>query len=100
MSRLIMSPQSSADLRAAMPLAFAGQRIGLMGGTFNPPHGGHATCALGDGVVDILGVLAALKELGYTGAVSIEHEPYGYDPTEEVKLSLRRVKAWWTQTGG
>jgi nicotinate-nucleotide adenylyltransferase len=32
--------------RARMPLAFAGQRVGLMGGTFNPPHAGHAICAI------------------------------------------------------
>ncbi|WEG12580.1 sugar phosphate isomerase/epimerase [Pullulanibacillus sp. KACC 23026] len=56
--------------------------------------GAHDTCALGDGIVDIKGVMAALKEIGFTGPMTVEHEPHTYDPTEEVKVSLERVKAW------
>ena len=62
--------------------------------------GGHETCALGDGVVDIPGVLKALKAIGYAGAVTIEHEPYDHDPTAACALSLKRVAAWWAELAG
>lgn len=40
-------PRSTLDSSPPLhpPLVFAGQRVGLMGGTFNPPHEGHAICA-------------------------------------------------------
>lgn len=59
--------------------------------------GAHTTCALGEGVIDIRGILKALKDIGYTGAVTIEHEPFDHDPTEECARSLRLAKEWWAE---
>jgi L-ribulose-5-phosphate 3-epimerase len=44
--------------------------------------GAHDTCTLGDGIVDIRGVLALLGEFGYERPITIEHEPYDHDPTD------------------
>lgn len=57
--------------------------------------GTHDTCTLGNGAVDIKGVLRALKSIDYDGNLSIEHEPFDYDPTEDVRISLVRAKEWW-----
>lgn len=54
----------------------------------------HETCALGDGIVDIRGILNALNEIGYKGYISIEHEPEFHDPTEDIRKSLERVREW------
>jgi L-ribulose-5-phosphate 3-epimerase len=59
--------------------------------------GAHDTCAFGDGIVDIRAVLRALKGIGWNGPISVEHEPYDYDPTDECIESLRRAKAWWDE---
>ena len=56
--------------------------------------GKHVSCTLGDGIVDIPGVIQALKEVDYNGYLSIEHEPGDHDPVEEVKESLHRVQSW------
>jgi len=55
---------------------------------------GHETCVLGDGVVGIRQCVAALKEIGYKGGISIEHEPEDRNPLPDVKLSLARLNQW------
>lgn len=49
--------------------------------------GAHDTCAYGDGVVPIADCVAALQEIGYTGTISVEHEPEHYDPFPEIARS-------------
>lgn len=53
--------------------------------------GAHETCALGDGVVPVADCVAALREIGYTGTISIEHEPELYNPYPEVEISRQRL---------
>jgi len=48
------------------------------------PGGGHACCALGRGIVDVRGVVRALKQAGYDGVLSIEIETTDHDPTREI----------------
>lgn len=56
--------------------------------------GEHETCALGEGIVPVEGVVRYLVESGWDGTFSIEHEPFDRDPMPEVKTSLQRVKQW------
>lgn len=56
--------------------------------------GQHRTCSLGEGIVGIEAVVKTLRELGYGGPIGIEHEPESYDPTEEIRQSHTRLKAW------
>ncbi|MBS4179005.1 sugar phosphate isomerase/epimerase family protein [Lederbergia citrea] len=59
--------------------------------------GEHDSCTLGDGIVDIKGVLETLKEINYQGNITVEHEPHNYDPTDDLKESLSRLKTWSTE---
>lgn len=56
--------------------------------------GAHQTCRLGDGVAEIEACVRALQEIGYRGALGIEHEPENFDPTQDVLESQRRVAGW------
>lgn len=64
------------------------------GGVVTLKDMGHETCALGDGVVPIERCLSTLREIGYKGGISIEHEPEEYNPSAEVKLGYERVQKW------
>lgn len=54
--------------------------------------GTHVTCMYGDGCARIADCVAALLRIGYSGPVSIEHEPYDRDPTAECTRMLELVR--------
>lgn len=56
--------------------------------------GAHETCSFGEGVVGIEASVLALKHIGYSGPISIEHEPEHFDPSDDVKLSRSRLIKW------
>ncbi len=62
--------------------------------------GAHDTCALEDGIVPVADCIAALREIGYVGGISIEHEPEHYNPFPEVVVSRQRALALLQGSGG
>jgi sugar phosphate isomerase/epimerase len=56
------------------------------------PGGGHNCCAMGRGIVDVRGVVRALREVGYDGVLSIEIETIDHDPTEEIIESAQLLR--------
>ncbi len=58
------------------------------------------TCPHGSGIVDIDACVDALVENGYEGALSIEHEPYDHDPTDECVRMRDRLAQRLTVTRG
>jgi sugar phosphate isomerase/epimerase len=54
--------------------------------------GTHVSCMHGEGSARIAACIDVLLELGYSGAVSIEHEPYDRDPTAECARMLTLVR--------
>ena len=53
--------------------------------------GTHISCMHGEGCARIADCVDALLQLGYTGAVSLEHEPYDRDPTAECARMLTLI---------
>ena len=56
--------------------------------------GSHKTCRYGEGVVEIQRTVEALLSSGYTGGISIEHEPEDHDPRSEVAECLQMLRSW------
>jgi sugar phosphate isomerase/epimerase len=54
----------------------------------------HDTCRWGEGVVDVEGCVRALKRIGYTGAITVEHEPETSDPTAAVGEMRGELERW------
>jgi sugar phosphate isomerase/epimerase len=61
--------------------------------------GAHDTCALGDGIVDVESCVVAMREVGFSGTISIEHEPEHYDPMPEIVVSRQRLDEWLAKSG-
>ncbi len=58
--------------------------------------GAHDTCRYGQGVVPVGRCVEALRQLNYSGAISIEHEPETHNPNDDV-LACRRMLEGWLQ---
>jgi sugar phosphate isomerase/epimerase len=56
--------------------------------------GQHNTCRYGEGVVPIERCVRMLQAIGYTGSISVEHEPEQFDPTEDIKANLQMLRGW------
>jgi sugar phosphate isomerase/epimerase len=56
--------------------------------------GAHETCRWGEGVVPIERCVRRLRQLGYEGAWTVEHEPEDFDPREDIRAMREQLEAW------
>ena len=54
----------------------------------------HDTCPWGEGIVDVRACVDALHRIGYSGALTLEHEPEDHDPSAELVAMRRRLEEW------
>lgn len=57
--------------------------------------GAHVAARWDAGCVDLKPVVQRLKEIGYTGWISLEYEPVDRDPTEDCREYLQVCEQWW-----
>jgi sugar phosphate isomerase/epimerase len=55
---------------------------------------GWESCAYDEGVIDVPAVVGALRDVGYEGALSVEHEPRDHDPMPAVARSAAQLRTW------
>ena len=54
----------------------------------------HETCRWGEGIVPIEECVRVLQRIGYTGALTVEHEPETFDPTDDVRAMREQLEGW------
>lgn len=56
--------------------------------------GSPVSCRFGHGCVPLEACVRSLRQIGYAGPLSIEHNPEDFDPTEDCRASLALLRAW------
>ncbi|MCP9486172.1 MAG: sugar phosphate isomerase/epimerase [Gaiellaceae bacterium MAG52_C11] len=54
----------------------------------------HETCAWGKGIVDVEACVRALQRIGYSGSLTVEHEPEHHDPSHETRAMRTQLEGW------
>lgn len=54
----------------------------------------HQTCGYGQGVVPLEACVEALRDVGYRGAISVEHEPDDGDPRPDIRRARVMLEGW------
>jgi sugar phosphate isomerase/epimerase len=54
----------------------------------------HDTCRWGEGIVPIEECVRTLQRLGYDGAITVEHEPETFDPSEDIRAMRTQLEGW------
>ena len=54
----------------------------------------HETCRWGEGIVDVEACVRTLRSIGYTGVLTVEHEPEDRDPAEECRAMREQLEGW------
>jgi sugar phosphate isomerase/epimerase len=56
--------------------------------------GAHDTCRYGEGIVPRERCVRTLRKIGYTGAMSVEHEPERFDPSDDCRACFAMLRTW------